>query len=169
MRKWVGPCTRIVVFALAVVIQIGFIQATSVGAHPWVNLPLVLLLWNALQKNTPWPLVVGGVIGMFLDLSTNHAFGIFVLAHTLAALTVMVISVEWLHRRGTGNRVVIALTGLFVYGFIWWIFERQSIQPPNFFTWDLLIEVGLIWISFSVFRLIRPLWLALTRPVQRYA
>lgn len=169
MRKWVGPLTQIVIFALALIIQIGFIQANALGAHPWINLPLVLLLWNALQKSTPWPLVIGGVLGMFIDLSTNHAFGIFVLAHVLGALTVMIISVEWLHRRGTGNRVVIAFSGLLIYGMTWWVIERQSTSPISFFTWDLLIEVGLIWLSFTLFRMVRPLWLALTRPVKRYA
>lgn len=169
MRKWIGPLTRVVIFALALVIQIGFIQANPQGAHPWINLPLVLLLWNALQKSSPWPLLTGGVVGMSIDLSTNHTFGILVLAHVLAAATVMIISVEWLHRRGTGNRVVIALGGLLVYGVIWWVAERQSLQPPHFFTWDLLIEVGLIWISFALLKLIRPLWVALTRPTKRYA
>lgn len=169
MRKWVGPLTRVVVLALAIIIQIGFIQADALGAHPWINLPLILLLWNALQKSSPWPLVASGIMGMFLDLSTNHTFGIFVLAHTLAALTVMIISVEWLQRRGTGNRVVIALAGLLMYGLVWWLAARQSFDSPHFFTWDLVIEIIFIWIGFSLLKLSRPLWLALTRPIKRYA
>lgn len=168
MRRWIGPLTRIVVFALAIILQIGFIQSNP-GAHPWINIPLILLLWNSLQKSTPWPLVIGGIIGSFIDLSTSHTFGIFILAHVFASLTVMIISVEWLHRRGTGNRVVIALSGLLIYGIIWWAADKRNLEPSHFFTWDLLIEIGFIWFSFALFKSIRPLWLALTRPVKRYA
>lgn len=169
MTTYLGTLTRVVVFTLVIIIQVGLLQAGTIQAHPWINLPLILLLWNGVHRLRPWPLVVAGIVGALMDLTNSTAFGIFTVAHVLATLVVMIISVEWLARRGTSNRVVIATSGLIVYGLTWWIADRHSSVPAHFFSFDLVWEIILLLLAFSLFKLLRPLWIGLTKPVKRYA
>lgn len=169
MNKYLGPFIRLVIFLLVIIFQLGFVQPLGEGMRPWINLPLILVLWSSVQKIHPWPLLAAAGIGSLLDLSTPHPFGVFLVSHVLASLTVMIISVQWLARRGTGNRVVIGAVGLLVCGFSWWIADRQLMFAPPFWSWDMLWELGLLWIGFSLFKIVRPLWTSLTKPIQRYA
>lgn len=169
MTTYLGLLTRVVTFGLALILQVGLIQSHFSQPHPWINLPLIVLLWNAVHRSHPWPLAVAGVVGAFLDLTSGTPFGIFTLAHVLATLAVMIISVEWLARRGTSNRVVIAGIGLLLYGLTWWIADRQSVTPAHFFDIDLLWEIILLWLGFSLLKILRPLWIGLTKPIKRYA
>lgn len=169
MRRFIGPLTRIVILALTLMIQIGFIQLLSFGQHPWINLPLIFLLWSAVQRLDPWPLIAAGGVGLLIDLSSNQSFGIFILAHVLATLTVMVISVEWLSRRGTGNRVLIGVLGLLVYGVTIWIAQKTQPEQVSVMNIDVLIEVLLLWTAFTLLKICRPIWVSITKPVKRYA
>lgn len=169
MRTYLGVLTRVVVFSLTLVVQVGFLQSNQAQAHPWINLPLILLLWNAVHRFHPWPLVAAGAVGAVLDLSNSTTFGVFILAHVLATLAVMIISVEWMARRGTSNRVVIAASGLIFYGLTWWVADRHSLSPTHFFSFDILWELLLLWLGFSLFKILRPLWIGLTKPIKRYA
>lgn len=169
MTRYLAVLTRLVIFSLVLIIQIGFVQSHIAQPHPWINLPLILLLWNAVHRLHPWPLVAAGAIGAFMDLTNSAPFGIFILAHVLATLAVMIISVEWLARRGTSNRVIMATSGLLIYGLTWWIADRQALTPAHFFTLDLVWEIVMLWLAFSLFKILRPLWLGLTKPIKRYA
>lgn len=169
MTRYLGTLTRLVVFTLVIIVQLGLLQANATQAHPWINLPLILLLWNAVHRLHPWPLIAAGIVGALFDLTSSTSFGIFTLAHVLATLVVMVISVEWLARRGTSNRVVIAMSGLVFYGLTWWVADRGATSPAHFFSLDLLWEIILLLLAFNLFKVLRPLWVGLSKPVKRYA
>lgn len=170
MNRYIGIITRLLAYLFLVAVQIGFVQTIHQPAHPWINLPLILLLWSAVQKKSPTPLLIAGGVGALLDLGSAHAFGVYILSHVLAVLTVMIISAEWLDRRGTGNRVLIGLGGLLMYGVVWITAELVGGEITHqFFSPQLLLEILAIWLSFTLLKGIRPIWNSLIKPRHRYA
>lgn len=172
MNRILGPLTRGVVFALCLIIQVAWIQTAQTTPSPWLNLPLIILLWSSIQKTSPWVLGGAALIGLVIDLQAGHGFGIFVIAHVLASATVMISSVELLHKKGALNRSLIGWSGVLVYGLVWGVASHIPVlhfTPPPVLSWSLLIELVLLYALFVALQYLRPIWLMVAKPIQRYA